>query len=348
MIPGDLTHSPGSRVGRVLRAFKSLGWPPDGSRGGLEARPGPADLEGCARPSPLTRQHPFQDAPSEDILGELGLVVVLVCDNDGDVHGLFHRGPVLRHGVPEELWAHGAAVSWHCPPHQALGPCYCWTLKVTCLILGDLLPVQGLIQQQPACFLLYGEDTLRGAVCPRPRDAVENLGASVFIRFELEAKDNSSSQSDKYLTTAARKPRWGGVERHCLILAPVREASSLCRPRAQQQETSYSGLRKTDPAATSDSQGEGTAIPGSASGGRGPCHSQGQILAGPPILSCVFARYVWMGSSSVLCFPARREDSLIQMCKQLELTPHPLTHGSSGQRERPRRVYYTWENLEII
>lgn len=83
----------------------------------------------------------------------------------------------------------GLGSAWHYP---SWGPASRWTLKVTCLILGNFLPVQWFIQQQPARFLLYGEDTLRGAVCPRPRDAVENLGASVFIRFELEAKENGS------------------------------------------------------------------------------------------------------------------------------------------------------------
>lgn len=86
------------------------------------------------------------------------------------------------------------------PPHRALllffrqgvgGPASCGMLQATCLILRNLLPVQWLIQQQPACFLLYGEDALRGTVCSRPCDAVENLGASVLIRFELEAKENS-------------------------------------------------------------------------------------------------------------------------------------------------------------
>lgn len=67
-----------------------------------------------------------------------------------------------------------------------------WILKATYLILDNLLPVQWHIQQQPARLLLYGEDALRRTVCSRPSDAVENLGASVLIRFELETKLNDS------------------------------------------------------------------------------------------------------------------------------------------------------------
>lgn len=58
----------------------------------VDPRPGlgPADLHSYILPSPLTGYDPLQDTPSEDILGELGLVVILVCYDDGDVHGLFH------------------------------------------------------------------------------------------------------------------------------------------------------------------------------------------------------------------------------------------------------------------
>lgn len=68
-----------------------------------------------------------------------------------------------------------------------------WVLKATYLILDNLLPVQWHSQQQPACLLLYSEDTLRGTVCSRPSDAVENLGASVLIRFELETNKQNDS-----------------------------------------------------------------------------------------------------------------------------------------------------------
>lgn len=90
------------------------------------------------------------------------------------------------------------------------------------------------------------------------------------------------------------------------------------------------------------SWGEGTAIPDLASGGKDPCHSQAQILAGPPILSCAFVRQVWVGRSSVLSFPAGREDVLTQVCKHTWNTPTVLSStGAQGEErgQRPRWVY---------
>lgn len=66
--------------------------------------------------------------------------------------------------------------------------CLHWELKAIYLVLDNLLPVQWHMQQQPARLLLYGEDSFGGTVCARPCDAVENLGASVLIRFELETE----------------------------------------------------------------------------------------------------------------------------------------------------------------
>lgn len=153
--------------------------------------------EGPEQPLPilLTRHHPLQNTPSEGILSEFGLVVILVCHNDGYVHGFLYRGTILGYSVAKKLWAQRSGVIWcsHLPR-----PCAClrkhlhWLLKATYLILDHLLPVQWHTQQQPARLLLYGEDSLRGTVCSRPSDAVENLGASVLIRFELDTKGNDS------------------------------------------------------------------------------------------------------------------------------------------------------------
>lgn len=156
---------------------------------------------------------------------------------------------------PKSCGGTGLWSVWHSPPQQALGPC--WMLKVTCLILGNLLPVQWLIQQQPACFLLYGKDTLWWAVCPRPCDAVENLGASVLIRFELESKENDSWQNDNDLTIVAKNPPWRGVERHRLIRnCSHQRGFPSGGPRAQQQEASHSGLWMRVPAATKPLEGK--------------------------------------------------------------------------------------------
>lgn len=90
------------------------------------------------------------------------------------------------------------------------------------------------------------------------------------------------------------------------------------------------------------SRGEGTAIPDSASGGMDPCHSQAQILAGPPILSCAFVRQVRVGRSSVLSFPAGREDALTQVCKHTCNTPiilSPIGAQDEERGQRPRWVF---------
>lgn len=146
-------------------------------------------------PNPLTRHRPLQNTPSEGILSELGLVVILVCHNNGYVHGLLYRRTILGYSMAKKLWAQRSGVSWcsHLPR-----PCAClrrrlhWVLKATHLILHILLPVQWHVQQQPARLLLYGKDSLRGTVGSRPCDAVEDLGASILIRFELETDENDS------------------------------------------------------------------------------------------------------------------------------------------------------------
>ena len=103
------------------------------------------------------------------------------------------------------------------------------------------------------------------------------------------------------------------------------------------------------PAATKTPGGEGTAIPDSASGGKDPCHSQAQILVGPPILSCAFVRQVWVGRSSVLSFHAGREDALTQVCKHAWNTPIILPPtGAQGEETRGLDGCIAIENLEII
>lgn len=53
------------------------------------------------------------------------------------------------------------------------------------MILVDALPVQRLRHLHPARLLLDGEDTLGGGVRPLPCDAVEDLGVSVPVGFDL-------------------------------------------------------------------------------------------------------------------------------------------------------------------
>ena len=103
------------------------------------------------------------------------------------------------------------------------------------------------------------------------------------------------------------------------------------------------------PCSHQDSRAEDTAIPDSASGGKDPCHSQAQILVGPPILSCAFLRQVQVGRSSVLSFPAGREDALTQVCKHAWNTPIILSPtGAQGEETRGLDGCIAIENLEII
>ena len=129
---------------------------------------------------------------------------------------------------------------------------------------------------------------------------------------------------DKVSTISRWRQRWGGVvERHCLIQIRSHGGGS------KEQETLSAGFSMKVPAASKDSTGEGAVVPDSASGGRGPCHSQRQRSVEPPILSFVFARHGRMGRSSVLSFPARRGDRLTQTCR------HPTS--SHLQKLRVRR-----------
>lgn len=74
-------------------------------------------------PGSVTWLGSFLDAACEDVLGELGLVVILVCHRDDDLHGVLHTLPIGRHGVGEELGrAQGRGASAHCPPAHPLNP----------------------------------------------------------------------------------------------------------------------------------------------------------------------------------------------------------------------------------
>lgn len=188
---------------------------------------GLADLSSCPLPVLLPGSTPSKTLPLKTSWVNLGLWSFWSVTMMEMFMGSSTEAPFSDTAWPKSCGCTGPGSAWPHPPHLATGPCFCWMLQITYLILRNLLPVQRLIQQQPACFLLYGEDTLRGAVCSRACDAVENLGASVLIRFELEAQENSSWQSDKSLTTANKSEEGWSLIRNCSQYRSFQEQETL-------------------------------------------------------------------------------------------------------------------------
>lgn len=163
-----------------------------------------------------TRQSALGHGAPEDLLRELGLVVVLVRHRDYDLHRLLHRFAVLRHGVGEELWGTGVSGGrWH-------GAVQCGTPRAgTYAVLVDELPVQRLRHLHPARLLLDGEDTLGGGVRPLPRDAVEDLGVSVTVGFDLGEGDmGGGGQDPPSSVTPCPQPSGDGTSSSAPTLDP--------------------------------------------------------------------------------------------------------------------------------
>lgn len=81
----------------------------------------------------------------------------------------------------------------------------------TYVVLVDVLPVQGLCHLHPARLLLDGEDALGGGICTLPCDAVEDLGVSVPVGFDLGGDTSEGVGSVSPTPPHPAPMQWGGT-----------------------------------------------------------------------------------------------------------------------------------------